>query len=271
MPRATFLTLLTAATLLIAFAFACGGGGDGKLATPADDTHKPTPTPAPIPFATIAAGAACNAPEVRADLDTFYCWAVDIGGVVVVASAAVDFTTVNTAAATVAEMLRFREDIRERLAKLGPKVIIVGPRELITDAAELRHMSNSSLYDDRDYGGLRGWSGGVIAALGAERVVGLAGAGGTEDTLVHEFAHMLHALGLSPDEWTASHTLYTRSMAKGRWQATYAARNYFEFFAELTQIYFGVKGPAYQANGPDELRQYDPEAADFVEHVYGPR
>jgi len=270
MPRATLLRAAIAAVLLIALA--CGDGAGEKPAPTPEGTRKPTPTTVPIPHVTIAAGAACNAAGIRADLDPFYCWAVDIGGVALVASAAVSSATVNTAAESVAEMLRFREDIRERLARLGPKIIIVGPNELITDAPELRHMSNSSLYDDRGYGQLRGWSGGVIAAVGAEGIVGLdAVSTGRDDVMVHEFAHMLHALGLTTDEWTASRTLYSRSLAKGRWQGTYAGRNYSEFFAELTQIYFGVKGPAYEANGPDELRQYDPESADYLEQVYGPR
>jgi hypothetical protein len=270
MPRATLLPGAIAAVLLIALA--CGGGGSEKPAPTPEGTRKPTPTSVPIPHETIAAGAVCNAAAVRADLDPFYCWAVDVGGVAIVASRAVDYAAVNTAAESVAEMLRFREDIRERLARLGPKIIIVGPNELITDAPELRHMSNSSLYDERGYGQLRGWSGGVIATVGAEGIVGLdAVSSARDDVMVHEFAHLLHALGLTTEEWTASRTVYSQSRASGRWQGTYAGRNYNEFFAELTQIYFGVKGAAYQVNGPEELRRYDPDVADFLEQIYGPR
>lgn len=272
MLRAMSSPFLIVATLLLAFA--CGGESNDKPEATAGLTRTRTPQPiaAPVLYATIGPEAACNAREVRPDLDSFHCWAVEVAGVLVVASAAVDSATVNTAAQTVAEMLRFREDIRDRLAKLHPKIIIVGPQELITDAPELRHMRNSTLYDERGYGELRGWSGGVIAAVGAEGIIGLdAGTAERDDVMVHEFAHVLHTLGLTPREWTLSHTLYTRSLAKGRWQDTYAGRNYLEFFAELTQIYFGVKGAAYTATNPEELRTYDPEAADFLEQVYGPR
>ncbi len=267
---------------LAILAVACAGRENGPDATvTARTTPKPPATSTPgdaiayatIAYSTIAASAEGNAQDLDPALDPYYCWAIDVAGVLVVAGAAVDRSVVNTGAATVSEMLGFRPEMREKLAALSAKLAITGPNETITDIPELRHLRNAALYDDRQYEDLGGYSGGVIAVARVEGVVGLAaGANAGPDILVHEFAHQINALGISDAEWRRWRTIYTASRAKGLWEGSYAGRNYNEFFAELTQSYFAVN-PFQEngVNGTDNLRAYDPAAAAFLAKIYGPR
>jgi hypothetical protein len=58
-----------------------------------------------------------------------------------------------------------------------------------------------------------------------------------------------------------------------RVKGAYSATNPDEFFAELSMWYFGTHGDlrmtgSKPANGPDGLKQYDPEAFTLFDHFY---
>jgi alpha-glucosidase len=181
------------------------------------------------------------------------------------------------AAAIVNEMLGLRPDIRDRLVHAGVKVAVIGRNEVTTDLPEYRHLRGTKTSDGRDFdAGTRGL-GGLTTSAGEENLLGLTPdryAG--ESILVHEFAHTIQDFGLTPAEREEWRTLYEAARSAGRWANTYGIANASEFFAELTQSYFGVNqrpqpGVHNDVNGPARLRDYEPQGAAFLARIYGPR
>lgn len=91
-----------------------------------------------------------------------------------------------------------------------------------------------------------------------------------EDILIHEFAHTIHNVGISPvysdfnNELKAS---LDAAIAKGRWENVYASTNIEEYWAEGVQNWFNVNaevdkdggdGKHNKINTRDELKRYDP-------------
>lgn len=91
-----------------------------------------------------------------------------------------------------------------------------------------------------------------------------------EDILIHEFAHTIHNVGISPvypdfnNELKAS---LDAAVAKGRWKNVYASTNIEEYWAEGVQNWFNVNaevdknggdGKHNKINTRDELKRYDP-------------
>lgn len=91
-----------------------------------------------------------------------------------------------------------------------------------------------------------------------------------EDILIHEFAHTIHNVGISPvypdfnNELKAS---LDAAVAKGRWENVYASTNIEEYWAEGVQNWFNVNaevdkdggdGKHNKINTRDELKRYDP-------------
>lgn len=91
-----------------------------------------------------------------------------------------------------------------------------------------------------------------------------------EDILIHEFAHTIHNVGISPvysdfnNELKAS---LDAAIAKGRWENVYASTNIEEYWAEGVQNWFNVNaevdmdggdGKHNKINTREELKRYDP-------------
>lgn len=91
-----------------------------------------------------------------------------------------------------------------------------------------------------------------------------------EDIMIHEFAHTIHNVGISPvypdfnDELQAS---LDKALAEGKWKNVYAATNIEEYWAEGVQNWFNVNaevnnddgdGKHNKVNTREELKRYDP-------------
>ena len=91
-----------------------------------------------------------------------------------------------------------------------------------------------------------------------------------EDIMIHEFAHTIHNVGISPvypdfnDELQAS---LDKALAEGKWKNVYAATNIEEYWAEGVQTWFNVNaevnndggdGKHNKVNTREELKRYDP-------------
>ncbi len=81
---------------------------------------------------------------------------------------------------------------------------------------------------------------------------------------IHEFAHSIHLIGLStvdPTFETRLQLAYDTAIASGLWAGTYAATNYFEYWAEGVTIWFNAHwSDAYMPgaiNTREELAQHD--------------
>ncbi len=91
-----------------------------------------------------------------------------------------------------------------------------------------------------------------------------------EDITIHEFAHTIHNVGISPvypDFNKELSAALKAAVAAGRWKNTYAATNIEEYFAEGVQCWFNVNaevpgndgdGKHNQINTREELKRYDP-------------
>ena len=92
-------------------------------------------------------------------------------------------------------------------------------------------------------------------------------AGYQPNPLMHELAHAYHDLVLSFDD-PQIHTAFVRAQASGRynairgrggrWERAYAMSNHKEFFAELSEAYFGING--FFPFTRDDLKAFDPES-----------
>ena len=235
-----------------------------------------SPSPAPTPVSSPS-DQGCSAQQLRPSLDPFYCHAIDVGGILIVASPNVNTAALDVAATIVNDMLSLRPDIRTNLVRLEVKVAIIGRNEVTTDIPEHTHLRGTQTSDGRDFdAGTRGL-GGLTTSVGEENILGLTPdpyAG--ESILIHEFSHTIYNPGLTSaelDEWVG---LYSTAISAGRWANTYAATSADEFFAELTQSYFGANqrpqpGIHNDVNSAARLRDYEPESAAFLARVFSPR
>jgi hypothetical protein len=93
------------------------------------------------------------------------------------------------------------------------------------------------------------------------------------DICLHEFSHAIRNYGLNQAVVDKFDQQYHRSLKNNRWVKSYAGSNPDEFFAELTMWYFGTHGDMGMtspkpADGPEGLKQYDPEAFALFDDFY---
>ena len=93
----------------------------------------------------------------------------------------------------------------------------------------------------------------LSASCGEENVLGLEGDRYRgESILVHEFAHIIHMVGLvnlEPDFDSKLEALRQNAIAKGLWKDTYAITNKEEYFAESVQSFFNCNQFSLEPNG----------------------
>lgn len=246
----------------------------------------PSGSASPTPSGNVSPAAAATptdtpatAPPTRPPEATplFYVQARDVAGFTVKASANVRPEALDAAAASFARLIRGDQAIVERMRAAKVEVAVIGQRELATDLPEYAGLRGRITADGRRYDApeIRGL-GGQPCAAGEENILRLAGdLFPGEDLLVHECAHAVYADGLDGREQALWNDIYHRAVAAGRWQGTYASQDVTEFFAELTQSYFGVNPPAQagihsDVNGAERLAAYEPDAARFLLRVFGP-
>ena len=99
-----------------------------------------------------------------------------------------------------------------------------------------------------------------------------------ENILIHEFAHLIHLIGIvgvEPDFNSRLEQLWLSAKNKGLWQNTYAISNKEEYFAEGVQSFFkcnrfsetanGVHGPV---NNRQRLSVHDPELFSLLKEYF---
>lgn len=92
----------------------------------------------------------------------------------------------------------------------------------------------------------------------------------THDICVHEIAHAVMWLGMSPDARARFYAVYLKN--KNRWATVYAGTDTAEHFAELSMWYFGSSSPqtpAYDSKpGPQWLAKYDPDGFAALDAIF---
>jgi len=209
----------------------------------------------------------------------FFAKQLDFHGIPIKSSAAVDNQALRIAYDRLSMLLAHLPDARDRLAKAGAELHIIGRNEVTTDLPEWRHDKGKPI---PEYNGLtrdertRGM-GGLFTSCGEENLLQLPeDRYRGSDICVHEFAHCIMDYGSAPEVTERFEAQRGRSLAKGLWVESYAGSNAQEFFAELAMWYFGthgdrrMKGPA-PADGPEGLKAYDPEAYQLVDDFWSGR
>lgn len=206
-------------------------------------------------------------------LDSFYKKYLDADGIPVVSSAAVRDEALIRAGKVISAMLSKRPDVKQVMVEKRCKVMIIGEQEQVCDLPEYAHIcdtpENVTYWNKR----ARGFGGApedtYSASFGEENVLCLEGDRYRgESILVHEFAHLIHTIGIvgiNPDFDSELEELRRHALEKGLWKDTYAIGNKEEYFAETVQSFFdcnrfspepsGVHNAIYSR---DKLKEYDP-------------
>jgi hypothetical protein len=201
----------------------------------------------------------------------FYAKFLDCNGIPVRSSASVDDRALRIACGKIVVMLEHISRVRHALMRRHAELHIVGRNERISRLPEFRGEQDKDRFDAR----ARGYAQGVDAACSEENVLHLAYdvyRGGI-DNCVHEFGHLIMNAGFTDAQRRQIETQYEQAMAAGLWPGLYAATNAREYWAELSEWYFGAHGDAgfkdpKPADGPDGLRAYDPDGFALLDRLY---
>lgn len=212
-------------------------------------------------------------------LDPFYKKYVDANGIPVVSSANVSDSALIRASKVIFQVLSKRKDVKDALVARNSKVMIIGEKEEVCEIPEYKDIcdtpENIAYWNKR----ARGFGGApehdVSASCGEENVLCLPGDRYKgESILVHEFAHIVHMvgiLGINPDFDNELETLRLKAIEKGLWKNTYAISNKEEYFAETVQSFFNCNRHAAQPDGVhndintrSKLKEYDPDVYNLL-------
>lgn len=217
------------------------------------------------------------------NIPDFYKKYIDADGLYIVSSENVSDEALHKASEIIRMMLSKREDIKSYMIGEGCHSMIIGKNEETCDLPEFAHICNSS--DSIDYWNkrARGFGGEpedkYSASCGEENLLALPqDKYRGENILIHEFAHLIHLIGIvgvEPDFNSRLEQLWLSAKNKGLWQNTYAISNKEEYFAEGVQSFFncnrfsetanGVHGPV---NNRQRLSVHDPELFSLLKEYF---
>jgi hypothetical protein len=217
-----------------------------------------------------------TAPPADMKLPKFYKKYVSASGFPVISSEKVNDYALKEAAYLIDMMLAKRGDIREKMINGGSRLVVIAHNEFTTDIPEHANLRPKNYWDARARG-LGGSRTDPVCSCGEENLLGFVGDPyGSENILIHEFAHNIHLRGLLKVDPTFDDRLklaYERAMASGLWKTKYASVNRAEYFAEGVQSWFDNNREAdhdhNHVNTRKELQAYDRGLAALCEEVFG--
>ena len=206
------------------------------------------------------------------ELDPFYKKSTSINGFSILGSEKASDYALKEAAWILEHMLEGREDILKKLAEKRVHLTVMAWNEFTTDVPEHRRMKPRVFWDRRARG-----LGGSPVSCGEENLLCYPGDPySTENLLIHEFAHAVHAIALKALDPTFNRRLteaYQSATGRGLWKGTYAGSNPSEYWAEAVQDWFdnNRENDALHnhVNTRDELREYDPALAQLCAEILG--
>lgn len=206
-------------------------------------------------------------------LDSFYKKYLNADGIPVVSSAAVRDEALIRTGSVITAMLSKRPDVKQVMVEKGCKVMIIGEHEQVCDLPEYAHICDTPEKIEYWNKRARGFGGApedtYSASLGEENVLCLDGDRyHGESILVHEFAHLIHTIGIvgvNPDFYSELEEFRQQAIKKGIWENTYASSNKEEYFAETVQSFFNCNRFSQEPNGVhneinnrERLKSYNP-------------
>ncbi|HVS36825.1 MAG TPA: DPP IV N-terminal domain-containing protein [Gemmataceae bacterium] len=209
-------------------------------------------------------------------LSPFYTRFLDADGLPVLSSDKVSDAALIEAVDIVNHMLDGRDDIRKAIIKNKVRLAVMAPDQQTTDIPEHSDLTPKD-YWDRRARGLGATLERPAVSCGEENLLNLRGDRyNKENILVHEFAHVIHEMGLNSIDPAFDGKLracYAHAMDKGTWKDTYAATNRKEYWAEGVQAYFDCAAPPEPGNHNDintreKLEKSDPELFALIDGVF---
>ncbi|MSS46790.1 glycoside hydrolase family 97 protein [Bacteroides vulgatus] len=227
-------------------------------------------------------GQVTGIPEGK-NIPSFYQKYIETEGLYVTSSGKVSDEALLKACDIISLMLAKRPDVKAHMVKKGCHVMIIGKDEETCDLPEFAHICNCE--DSIKYWNwrTRGFGGAPedefssscgeenLLALPQDKYVG-------ENILIHEFAHLIHTVGIvgvEPDFNERLEALRQNAIRKGLWEKTYAVSNKEEYFAECVQSFFNCNRYAEPANGVHnwvnrrtKLKTYDPDMYRLLQEYF---
>lgn len=227
-------------------------------------------------------GQVTGIPEGK-NIPSFYQKYIETEGLYVTSSGKVSDEALLKACDIISLMLAKRPDVKAHMVKKGCHVMIIGKDEETCDLPEFVHICNCE--DSIKYWNwrARGFGGAPedefssscgeenLLALPQDKYVG-------ENILIHEFAHLIHTVGIvgvEPDFNERLEALRQNAIRKGLWEKTYAVSNKEEYFAECVQSFFNCNRYAEPANGVHnwvnrrtKLKTYDPDMYRLLQEYF---
>lgn len=227
-------------------------------------------------------GQVTGIPEGK-NIPSFYQKYIETEGLYVTSSGKVSDEALLKACDIISLMLAKRPDVKAHMVKKGCHVMIIGKDEETCDLPEFAHICNCE--DSIKYWNwrARGFGGApedeFLSSCGEENLLALpqdkyVG----ENILIHEFAHLIHTVGIvgvEPDFNERLEALRQNAIRKGLWEKTYAVSNKEEYFAECVQSFFNCNRYAEPANGVHnwvnrrtKLKTYDPDMYRLLQEYF---
>lgn len=227
-------------------------------------------------------GQVTGIPEGK-NIPSFYQKYIETEGLYVTSSGKVSDEALLKACDIISLMLAKRPDVKAHMVKKGCHVMIIGKDEETCDLPEFAHICNCE--DSIKYWNwrARGFGGAPedefssscgeenLLALPQDKYVG-------ENILIHEFAHLIHTVGIVGVELDFNERLEAlrqNAIRKGLWEKTYAVSNKEEYFAECVQSFFNCNRYAEPANGVHnwvnrrtKLKTYDPDMYRLLQEYF---
>ena len=227
-------------------------------------------------------GQVTGIPEGK-NIPSFYQKYIETEGLYVTSSGKVSDEALLKACDIISLMLAKRPDVKAHMVKKGCHVMVIGKDEETCDLPEFAHICNCE--DSIKYWNwrARGFGGAPedefssscgeenLLALPQDKYVG-------ENILIHEFAHLIHTVGIvgvEPDFNERLEALRQNAIRKGLWEKTYAVSNKEEYFAECVQSFFYCNRYAEPANGVHnwvnrrtKLKTYDPDMYRLLQEYF---
>lgn len=223
------------------------------------------------------------APPAHLKLDPFYEKYMNVNGIHVISSWRVPDSCFHAAYITVKALTdMLPADVLESMTSRDTRIGIMARYEGTTDIPEHAYLVNdTSLNWDVRARGLGGTLKLPLTTCAEENILAYQNDKyHAEDILIHEFAHTIHDVGISPitpDFNDRLQQMLDIALENGRWVNTYASTNIWEYWAEGVQCWFNVNaevntdegdGKHNRINTREELKAYDPGLYEIISEYF---
>ncbi|WP_455639061.1 hypothetical protein [Parabacteroides sp.] len=225
------------------------------------------------PIAILTDTPSITTPPAALKLDPFYKKYMNVNGIHVVSSWRVPDSCFYAAYVSIKGLTDILpKEVMESLTSRNTRIGIMARYEGTTDIPEHAFLVNDTTlnWDVR----ARGLGGSIempFSTCAEENILAYQiDKYHAEDILIHEFAHTIHNVGISPvypDFNKELQAALDAAVANGRWKNVYASTNIEEYWAEGVQNWFNVNAEVDNDNGDgkhnkintrEELKRYDP-------------